>query len=160
MANHVRFIDDHCVDSEEIRTEMQKDIDRLVAQLEDQEKQNRTTSSLQTQVQRLEGNFVQNHVKNDDFSRKKRILSSYYFKIGYFDSKMTIFLVKVDFLIKIVIVFEKKHRFFALLFGKMHILAKNVFFIEKLPYFLPRWIFSIKNGYFWIEFENEQKDKN
>ena len=57
MANHVRFIDDHCVDSEEIRSEMQKDIDRLVAQLEDQEKQNRTTSSLQTQVQRLEGNF-------------------------------------------------------------------------------------------------------
>ena len=60
MANHVRFIDDHCVDSEEIRTEMQKDIDRLVAQLEDQEKQNRTTSSLQTQVQRLEGNFWKN----------------------------------------------------------------------------------------------------
>lgn len=58
MANHVRFIDDHCVDSEEIRTEMQKDIDRLVAQLEDQEKQNRTSSSLQTQVQRLEGNFL------------------------------------------------------------------------------------------------------
>ena len=58
VANHVRFIDDHCVDSEEIRTEMQKDIDRLVAQLEDQEKQNRTTSSLQTQVQRLEGNFL------------------------------------------------------------------------------------------------------
>ena len=61
MANHVRFIDDHCVDSEEIRTEMQKDIDRLVAQLEDQEKQNRTTSSLQTQVQRLEGNFDQKY---------------------------------------------------------------------------------------------------
>ena len=61
MANHVRFIDDHCVDSEEIRTEMQKDIDRLVAQLEDQEKQNRTTSSLQTQVQRLEGNFLQKY---------------------------------------------------------------------------------------------------
>ena len=60
MANHVRFIDDHCVDSEEIRSEMQKDIDRLVAQLEDQEKQNRTTSSLQTQVQRLEGNFGKN----------------------------------------------------------------------------------------------------
>merc|ERR1712131_483616 len=36
VANHVRFIDDHCVDSEEIRTEKQKDIDRLVAQLEDQ----------------------------------------------------------------------------------------------------------------------------
>ena len=72
MANHVRFIDDHCVDSEEIRTEMQKDIDRLVAQLEDQEKQNRTTSSLQTQVQRLEGNFVQNNdifPKKTDFSR-------------------------------------------------------------------------------------------
>ena len=59
VANHVRFIDDHCVDSEEIRSEMQKDIDRLVAQLEDQEKQNRTTTSLQTQVQRLEGNLFQ-----------------------------------------------------------------------------------------------------
>jgi len=59
VANHVRFIDDHCVDSEEIRTEMQKDIDRLVAQLEDQEKQNRTTSSLQTQVQRLEGEMAE-----------------------------------------------------------------------------------------------------
>ena len=113
MANHVRFIDDHCVDSEEIRTEMQKDIDRLVAQLEDQEKQNRTTSSLQTQVQRLEGNFVQNHVKNDNFLLKNGFCRLI---IGYFDSKMTIFLVKVDFSIKIVIVFEKKHRFFALLF--------------------------------------------
>lgn len=67
MANHVRFIDDHCVDSEEIRTEMQKDIDRLVAQLEDQEKQNRTTSSLQTQVQRLEGNFEKKFLKNNHF---------------------------------------------------------------------------------------------
>ena len=65
MANHVRFIDDHCVDSEEIRTEMQKDIDRLVAQLEDQEKQNRTTSSLQTQVQRLEGNFEKKFLKKN-----------------------------------------------------------------------------------------------
>ena len=70
MANHVRFIDDHCVDSEEIRTEMQKDIDRLVAQLEDQEKQNRTTSNLQTQVQRLEGNFWKKNIfdqKSADF---------------------------------------------------------------------------------------------
>ena len=55
MANHVRFIDDHCVDSEEIRSEMQRDIDRLVSQLEDQEKSTRTSQSLQSQVQRLEG---------------------------------------------------------------------------------------------------------
>jgi hypothetical protein len=59
VANHVRFIDDHCVDSEEIRTEMQKDIDRLVSKLEDQEKQNRTSTSLQTQVQRLEGEMAE-----------------------------------------------------------------------------------------------------
>ena len=55
VANHVRFIDDHCVDSEEIRTDMQRDIDRLVSQLEDQEKSSRTSQSLQSQVQRLEG---------------------------------------------------------------------------------------------------------
>ena len=34
---------------------MQKDIDRLVAQLEDQDRQSRTSKSLETQVQRLEG---------------------------------------------------------------------------------------------------------
>ena len=55
VGNHVRFIDDHCVDSEEIRSEMQRDIDRLVNQLEDQEKSTRTSQSLQSQVQRLEG---------------------------------------------------------------------------------------------------------
>ena len=58
MANHVRFIDDHCVDSEEIRTDMQRDIDRLVSQLEDQEKSSRTSQSLQSQVQRLEGKWL------------------------------------------------------------------------------------------------------
>ena len=58
MANHVRFIDDHCVDSEEIRSEMQRDIDRLVNQLEDQEKSTRTSQSLQSQVQRLEGKWL------------------------------------------------------------------------------------------------------
>ena len=54
MANHVRFIDDHCIDSEEIRTDMQRDIDRLLEQLEDHEKSARTSQSLQGQVQRLE----------------------------------------------------------------------------------------------------------
>jgi DNA repair exonuclease SbcCD ATPase subunit len=59
VANHVRFIDDHCVDSEEIRGDMQKDIDRLVAQLEDQDRQSRTSKSLETQVQRLEGEMAE-----------------------------------------------------------------------------------------------------
>jgi len=87
VANHVRFIDDHCVDSEEIRTEMQKDIDRLVAQLEDQEKQNRTTSSLQTQVQRLEGNFLKKTFIFDQKSAAFQVV---------FDSK--IFLTKYPLL--------------------------------------------------------------
>lgn len=63
VANHVRFIDDHCVDSEEIRTDMQRDIDRLVSQLEDQEKSSRTSQSLQSQVQRLEGELAELTVK-------------------------------------------------------------------------------------------------
>lgn len=54
VAAHVRFIDEHCIDSEEIRSEMQKDIDRLVVELEEQCKHNRTAESLQTQVERLE----------------------------------------------------------------------------------------------------------
>ncbi|CAG5094149.1 Oidioi.mRNA.OKI2018_I69.XSR.g13292.t1.cds [Oikopleura dioica] len=54
VAAHVRFIDEHCVDSEEIRAEMQQDIDRLVVELEEQTKTNRTTDSLQQQVSRLE----------------------------------------------------------------------------------------------------------
>merc|ERR1712176_1479033 len=33
VAAHVRFIDEHCIDSEEIRSEMQQDIDRLVVEL-------------------------------------------------------------------------------------------------------------------------------
>ena len=37
---------------------MQKDIDRLVHQLEDQEKSNRSAQSLQNQVQRLEGELI------------------------------------------------------------------------------------------------------
>ena len=87
MANHVRFIDDHCVDSEEIRTEMQKDIDRLVAQLEDQEKQNRTSSSLQTQVQRLEGNLLKKH----SFSTKNQLIFKLFFLFKNIFNKISTF---------------------------------------------------------------------
>lgn len=59
VAAHVRFIDEHCVDSEEIRAEMQQDIDRLVVELEEQTKASRTTDSLQQQVARLEQECAQ-----------------------------------------------------------------------------------------------------
>jgi len=59
VAAHVRFIDEHCVDSEEIRAEMQQDIDRLVVELEEQTKASRTTDSLQQQVMRLEQECAQ-----------------------------------------------------------------------------------------------------
>jgi len=59
VGAHVRFIDEHCVDSEEIRAEMQQDIDRLVVELEEQTKASRTTDSLQQQVARLEHECAQ-----------------------------------------------------------------------------------------------------
>ena len=57
----MRFIDDHCVDSEEIRAEMQRDIDQLVVELEDQCRQNRTAESLMEQVNRLEIDLASAH---------------------------------------------------------------------------------------------------
>jgi len=73
VAAHVRFIDEHCVDSEEIRSEMQKDIDRLVIELEEQCKQNRTAESLQSQVERLESEYgdTQYKLKLADENQKR-----------------------------------------------------------------------------------------
>ena len=69
----MRFIDEHCVDSEEIRSEMQKDIDRLVIELEEQCKQNRTAESLQSQVDRLESEYgdTQYKLKLADENQKR-----------------------------------------------------------------------------------------
>lgn len=63
VAAHVRFIDEHCIDSEEIRSEMQMDIDRLVVELEDQCRQNRSAESLQGQIERLETDFSDTQFK-------------------------------------------------------------------------------------------------
>jgi len=73
VAAHVRFIDEHCIDSEEIRSEMQQDIDRLVVELEEQCKHNRTAESLQSQIERLEVEFgdTQYKLKLADENQKR-----------------------------------------------------------------------------------------
>ena len=75
MANHVRFIDDHCIDSEEIRAEMQKDIDRLVDQLEDQDKQGGWVDEVTFYVSFFLDNIIRSTPNMNNYKKQHLILS-------------------------------------------------------------------------------------